>query len=631
MHVIGTAGHVDHGKSTLVTALTGIDPDRLKEEQERQMTIDLGFAWLTLPDGEEVGIVDVPGHRDFIGNMLAGVGGIDAALLIVAADEGVMPQTREHLAILDLLQIPAGLVVLTKIDLVDDPSWIKLVEDDIQTNLRGTVLEKSPILRVSSRTRAGFPELLQALALSLKDIASRPDLGRPRLPVDRVFSIAGFGTVVTGTLTDGVLSQGEELEILPGGLRGRVRGLETHKKTESQAIPGARTAVNVSGINVSQIHRGDVVAHPGQYRTTQRLDVKFRLLPDASSPLRHGSEVKLYLGTTETVAGIRLLGMDLLEPGEEGWLQIEPRQPVVAVRGDRFILRRPSPGETLGGGTIVDPAPKKRYKRTDREMIDRLAALSHDSPADLLLRASQELGPAEEKDVVQRANLEPAMAIAALNELADTGRLIKLEPGGLTARSGTIVVSREAWSAFVARVDRAVRAYHQAFPLRPGVPREELKSRLGIPARIFTAALNKLVDESILVETGNHIALSDWKIQFSPEEQSTIQDILDRFKEAPYSPPSIKDCQITLGEEVYNALVEKGELLPVSAEVVFRKGDFETMVEKIKAALQASGKITLAEVRDLFDTSRRYVQALLEYLDATGVTVREGDARKLRR
>ena len=357
MRVIGTAGHVDHGKSTLIAALTGINPDRLKEEQERQMTIDLGFAWLTLPGGQEIGIVDVPGHRDFIENMLAGIGGIDAALLVIAADEGVMPQTREHLAILDLLQIQHGLVVLTKIDLVDDSGWLDLVETDVRTALRGTVLQDAPILRVSSLTRAGFPELLQALDTLLEKLPSRPNLGRPRLPVDRVFSILGFGTVVTGTLADGQLAVGDELEILPAGLRTRIRGLQTHKKKEETANPGSRVAVNLSGVEVEQIRRGEVLAHPGQYTPTRRLDVQFRLLADISAPLHHHTEVKLFTGTSETIADLRLLAADSLNPGETGWLQLELRHPILAVRGDHYILRRPSPARRSVAAWSLTPSP----------------------------------------------------------------------------------------------------------------------------------------------------------------------------------------------------------------------------------------------------------------------------------
>src|SRR6202142_1946836 len=380
MRVIGTAGHVDHGKSTLIAALTGIHPDRLKEEQAREMTIDLGFGWLTMPDGEEIGIVDVPGHRDFIENMLAGVGGIDAVLLVVAVDEGVMPQTREHLAILDLLQIPAGLIVLTKTDLITDKDWLDAIEADVRTAVKDTVLNDAPVVRVSARTGSGLNGLKITLSEILHQKPARPDLGRPRLPIDRVFSISGFGTVVTGTLSDGHLTVGDEIQILPSGLTGRVRGLQTHKKKEDRALPGTRTAVNISGLGTDQIRRGEVLIHPGQYRVTRRLDARFRLLADASSAIQHNTEVKVFLGTAETVAALRLLGKEELQPGQEGWIQLELRDPVVAVRGDRYILRRPSPSETLGGGAIVDAQPRNRHKRFGNEILKSLSSLAKGSP-----------------------------------------------------------------------------------------------------------------------------------------------------------------------------------------------------------------------------------------------------------
>ena len=327
MRVIGTSGHVDHGKSTLIAALTGVHPDRLKEEQAREMTIDLGFGWLTLPNGEEAGIVDVPGHRDFIENMLSGIGGIDAALLVIAADEGVMPQTREHLAILDLLQIPAGLIVLTKTDLAPDPGWLDLVETDIRAVVQDTVLQDASIVRVSARTQTGLDSLLTTLQSLLETKPHRPDLSRPRLPVDRVFTMSGFGTVVTGTLSDGHFSLGDEVEILPSGQRGRIRGLQTHKKKEDIAVPGSRTAVNISGMDTESIRRGNVVTHPGQYQPTRRLDVSFHLLKDASMSIRHGEEVKFFIGASETIARLRLLGREKLDPGQEGWIPARTARP----------------------------------------------------------------------------------------------------------------------------------------------------------------------------------------------------------------------------------------------------------------------------------------------------------------
>jgi selenocysteine-specific elongation factor len=622
MRVIGTAGHVDHGKSTLVATLTGIHPDRLKEEQEREMTIDLGFAWLTLPDGEEIGIVDVPGHRDFIENMLAGVGGIDAALLVIAADEGIMPQTREHLAILDLLKIQAGLVVLTKIDLVDDPAWLNLVEGDIRNVLRGTLLQDAPILRVSARTRAGFPELLQTLSLVLQNAPARPNLGRPRLPVDRVFSIAGFGTVVTGTLSDGKLATGEEVEILPSGLRGRIRGLQTHKKKEETAVPGSRTAVNISGLDVEQIQRGEVVTHPGQYRATQRLDLSFRLLPNVSTSLRHHTEVKLFIGTSETIADLRLLGAETLNPGETGWLQLELSTPVVAVRGDRYILRRPSPGETLGGGTVVDPQPQARHKRFDKAVLRALDALAQGSPAEVLLQAALALGPAPVKDVIARSRLEGPTAEMAIQELVDTGQGLLLDD---------LVIAAPQWSLLKETVATALSAYHQAYPLRRGMPREELKSRLKLAPRLFNLVLPKMAAEGVLTEGPKWAALPGHIVRFSPFQQVKVDKLMALFAAAPYAPPSVKECQAEVGEDIFSALREFGDLVAVSDEVVFRKTDYETMVEKIRQALQQKGQLSLAEVRDLLNTSRKYVQALLEHLDAIGVTVRDGDYRRLTR
>ena len=619
MRVIGTAGHVDHGKSTLTAALTGINPDRLKEEQERQMTIDLGFAWLTLPGGEEIGIVDVPGHRDFIENMLAGIGGIDAALLVIAADEGVMPQTREHLAILDLLQINHGIVILTKIDLVDEPAWLDLIETDVRTTLRGTVLQNAPILRVSSTTRAGLPELLQTLEKLLQELPARPDLGRARLPIDRVFSMPGFGTVVTGTLSDGQLAEGDELEILPSGLHARIRGLQTHKKKEETAVPGSRVAVNLSGVDVEQVRRGELLVHPGQYTPTQRLDVQFRLLADVSAPLHHHTEVKLYTGTSETIAELRLLATESLHPGETGWLQLELRAPILAVRGDHYILRRPSPGETLGGGIVVDPLPKQRHKRFNESVIQALENMAQGSPADVLLQAALALGPALARDVITRSRLNEPAADLALKELLESGQLIGLED---------VLVAASQWSALKDSVVTTLAGYHQTYPLRRGMPREELKSRLKLAPRLFNLAMHRLASENILSEAARWVALPGHVVKFSPFQQVKVDRLMAQFAQAPYTPPSVKDCQAQAGEDIYSALLEFGDLVAVSDEVVFRRTDYQAMVEKIRLAIRQKGQVSLAEVRDLFQTSRRYAQALLEHLDTTGLTVRDGDFRR---
>jgi selenocysteine-specific elongation factor len=423
VRVIGTAGHVDHGKSSLVEALSGMNPDRLAEEQARQMTIDLGFAWLTLPNGEEIGIVDVPGHRDFIENMLAGVGGIDAVLFVVAADEGVMPQTREHLAIVDLLQIDHGVVALNKIDLVDE-DWLELVESEVREALLTTRLAAAPLVRVSAKTGEGLDALRLALQNQLVNLPQRINSGRPRLPIDRVFTLSGFGTIVTGTLLDGNLEVGNECEILPKGIKTRIRSLQTHKKKEVLASPGSRTAANLAGVSVDQIRRGDVLVKTGTFQPAQRLDVRFRLLPDVSSPLKHNLEIKFFHYTSEVIGRVRVLGVEELKPGEEGWLQIELQHPIVAVRGDRFILRRPSPAETLGGGEILDPFPLRRYKRFGEEWRERLVALSLGDPGEVILRLFQRHEWLNWQQIVQQTNFAAEDVWQTLHELLQENQLV---------------------------------------------------------------------------------------------------------------------------------------------------------------------------------------------------------------
>ncbi len=632
MRVIGTAGHVDHGKSTLVEALTGTHPDRLKEEREREMTIDLGFAWLTLPNGEDVGIVDVPGHRDFIENMLAGVGGIDAALFVIAADEGVMPQTREHLAILDLLQVQGGVIALTKVDLVEDEDWLSLVEDDVRQVVAGTVLGEAPIIRVSARKKIGLETLLNAVGANLEEKPPRLDLGRPRLPVDRVFTISGFGTVVTGTLMDGCLRVGEEVEILPRGLKGRVRGLQTHKKKEDVAIPGSRTAANITSVTVDQIRRGDVVAHPKDYSTTARMDVHFRLLPDSSQPVRHNIQVKLFIGASEVVSRLRLLGRDELKPGETGWLQLELSEPVVAVRSDRYILRRPSPGETLGGGSVVDPHPKGRHRRFSKDILARLEALAQGTPADIMMQALVAIGAGPWKDVIARSNLNHAQVEAALDELRSTGALIVLDGAsdGGVIQNESLVTSKGYWEQLSKRALQELEQYHQVNPLRRGMPREELKSRLKVPPRLFATLISRLVASNQLHETGPIVSVYGYEIRFDSEQQKTVQKLLARFAASGFSPPSVKECQSEVGEGVYSALIDLGLLVQVSPEVVFSRELYDRMVADILDLFKTQDTLSAAQVRDYFNTSRRYVLALLEHLDSIGLTVREGDVRRHR-
>lgn len=627
MHVIGTAGHVDHGKSTLVQALTGINPDRLREEQEREMTIDLGFAWLTLPNGEPVGIVDVPGHRDFIENMLAGVGGIDAALFIIAADEGVMPQTREHLAILDLLRIPGGVVALTKTDLIDDPDWLELVQADVAEVLEGTVLDGAPIIPVSARTGQGLPELVAALQDILARTPPRPDRGRPRLWIDRVFTIGGFGTVVTGTLVDGHLEVGQEVEILPRGLRARIRGLQTHKTKIQRAVPGSRVAINLSGVAKQDLARGDLVTLPGWLRPTTLADVRMDVLPDAPFPLKHNADVKFFCGSAETVARLRLLGAEALSPSQSGWVQLELDDPLPLVRGDRFIIRLPSPAVTVGGGEVVDPHPGRKHRRFRPDVIARLETLARGTPAEVLLQTLERRGPLMVRDLLEVSGLGET-APAALAELLSSSDAVVLDavPEPAPVR---LVASRAWWSAMTARMREELAAYHARYPLRPGMSREELRSALRLDPRAYNGLMARAATDGLIVDEAATVRLPEHRVRFTPPQQQAVDDLLTRFRAAPYATPSVKEAAAVVGEEVLGVLLARGDLVQVSPEVLFLRETYAEMVERIRDHIRREGRISLAQVRDLFQTSRKYAQALLEYLDAVGVTRRVGDERVL--
>jgi len=638
MRVIGTAGHVDHGKSTLVQALTGIDPDRLQEEKARGMTIDLGFAWLDLPrpDGtvESVGIVDVPGHIDFIKNMLAGVGGIDAALLVVAADEGVMPQTREHLAILDLLAVPAAVVALTKSDLIDDPEWLELVELDVAELLASTHLAGAPIVPVSAVTGAGLEELKRVLATALTDLPPRRNRGRPRLPIDRVFTLSGFGTIVTGTLLDGEFNVGDTVEILPTQRTARVRSLQTHRRPVQTARPGSRVAINLTGVGADALQRGDVVVHPNTLIPTTLIDVRFRLLADGPRPLKHNQAVDFFVGAAEIPAVVRLLGTETLAPGEEGWLQLRLARPAVVTAGDRFILRQPSPSQTLGGGVIVNPSPQRRWRRFDPRILAQLQTLAHGQPDEILLQTLERLRLTTPKTLLASAELDTATASAALDTLRRQQALIEIGAG-----EETILVSLSAWRQLVDSLVARVAEHHRQFPLRRGLLRSEARSRLQallpgvtLTVRAANAVIDVLVQQGLLHADDTFVRLPDFTPTPTPAQQQCIERVLAAFSSAPYAPPNLQDTLQMLEEntELLDYLIEQGILVRLGGDVLLRVEDFSAMVQEITAHLRAQGTITLAEVRDRFQTSRKYAQAVLEEMDARRITRREGDVRVLR-
>ena len=502
MYVIGTAGHVDHGKSTLVQALTGIDPDRLREEKERGMTIELGFAWLTLPSGKEVSIIDVPGHERFIKNMLAGVGGIDLALLVIAANESVMPQTREHLAILDLLRVKKGMAVIAKRDLVDE-EMLELVMAEVEDVLKGTTLEGAPMVPVSAITGEGLPELLSTLDTLLETTETRKDSGRPRLAIDRSFTMSGFGTVVTGTLIDGSLSVGMEAEIVPSGKVARIRGLQSHRQKIETASPGRRLAVNLSGVSHDEIQRGEVLTIPGWLRPTIALDVRLKLLADAPRGLKHNSPVTFHIGATETVARVRLLEQDIVSPGEETWAQIRLENPLALVKGDYFVIR--SSDATLGGGTVVD-AYAKRHRRRHTPTIERLEVMEMGSQDEMLVQALQSSEPCSLKALADRANLSLEETISLIEQLATINGVLVLGPNPLTPRS--LVYSASGWASLVGKARDALESYHREHPLRRGIQKEELRSRLNLSSQEFPLVLPHLVKEDAIVEETNVVRLS---------------------------------------------------------------------------------------------------------------------------
>ena len=624
MHVIGTAGHVDHGKSTLVQALTGIDPDRLQEEKDRQMTIDLGFAWMTLPSGEGLGFIDVPGHRDFIENMLAGVGGIEAALLVIAADEGIMPQTREHLAILDLLEIETLVVVYSRIDLVQEPEWIDLVEEDTNALLTETRFPDAPMVRVSAVTGDGISDLVKVLDSVLQASSDRQVSNKPRIPIDRVFSIAGFGTVVTGTLSDGALQKGQEVEILPHRLGGRIRGLQTHKEMVEVAQPGSRVAANISGASVDQIERGDVLSLPGNDSPSKRIDVHFRAVQNGGTAIRHNTTVKFYSGSAQYIARVRLLQKEPILEGGHGWLQLEMEQAVAVRRGDHFILRQPSPGATLGGGRIADPHPIGRHKRADEAVVEGLTRLLSGSPEEVLLASISGPTPTGFKQATQEAGMAPDAAIEEMRRLESAGEIVILNPQVPPEEWESL--RSDVWESYVARAEQVLDVFHREHPLQAGMLIEEFRNRIGNSG---SELLDALVDHKIVTRIGNRVRQPDFEIAYSEDQERSVRSLMERFASHPTSPPTLKECREQIGTDLLDGLIESGQLINVGEGVVFSQESYADMVDRLTERLQSEGEITIAQVRDMFDTTRKYALALMEHLDSVGLTYRDGDARRL--
>ena len=621
MYVIGTAGHVDHGKSTLVKALTDIDPDRLPEEKEREMTVDLGFAWMTLPSGREVSVVDVPGHERFIKNMLAGVGAIDLAMLIVAADESVMPQTREHLAILDILQITRGLVVVTKADLVDE-ELVELVKAEVEDTLRGTSFEGCPMIGVSAYTGEGLEELKSAIDSVLDETEARRDLGRPRLPIDRCFTISGFGTVVTGTLIDGSLAVGQEVVLAGSGQRARVRGLQSHKTKVDSTGPGVRLAVNLSGLSRDEVERGEILTSPGWLDPTYRIDAHLRMVKGAPHPLKHNEGVTFHLFTSESSARVRLLDADRLSAGEEGWVQILLAEPLPAVKGDFFVLR--SAEDTLGGGQVVDPKPRRRYRRFDVDVVERLMTLDQGTGEDVIVSVAEQAGPCDLTTLSRRANLPLDEVLERVRRLVDDGQLVML--GSMGTDADAVVYSSQGWQVLKSKTFTILRTHHNQYPLRRGAPAPELRSRLGLSQPVYQRVLSMLEDQGFLVEERQSVRLPEHEVTLTLEMERQTGLYLGALDSNPYSPPGDQP----LDPELLGVLIDQGLVVRVTDSVVFAAAAYQEMTRRIVEHLKSEGSITVGEARTMFDTSRKYVLPLLEYMDQQQITRRSGDERVLR-
>lgn len=630
--IIGTAGHVDHGKTLLIKALTGIETDRLVEEKKRGITIDLGFAWLTMPDGERVGIVDVPGHERFIKNMLAGAGGINLALLVVAADDGVMPQTREHLDILRLLGIQDGIIVITKTDLVE-AEWTEIVMEDVRELVQGTFLQEAPMMAVSAYTGQGM-DALRTLLMDRVQVAANQNLARPfRVPVDRVFSVEGFGTVITGTLIEGSLSQGDEVVLYPRGTRSRVRNLQVHSQDVGTAWAGQRVAVNLAGLKKDEVSRGDVVAAPGSMTNTQMLDVKLNVLKDSRRTLRTGSRLHFFHGARETLCKLVLLGRDMLEPGDEGFAQLRFTEDVAVKKGDRFILRFYSPVETVGGGVVLDPNPAK-HRRSDTRVQDALRVREVGTETDNLLQAILDASPkfTQVSEIQKQLAMDGDAFRGALDTLLEDGRAVRL--------SAKTVIAMDYKDTLGRQLVKLLRDYHAANPLQAGMRRDELRGKL-MPGREISLADKVLAlfeQDGLIAAVGQKVALSDFRIEYSENDRRIHDAIEAQFLTSEYTPPSLEEIyaeyppkQKVDVKRVFDAMLETGAVVMTSPQMYFRAETVAKARDMLVTFAAENGQITLAQFRDMIGASRKFALSLLEYFDRQGITRMVGDARVLAR
>ncbi|HLH31243.1 MAG TPA: selenocysteine-specific translation elongation factor [Terriglobia bacterium] len=629
--IVGTAGHIDHGKTALVKALTGIDADRLKEEKQRGITIDIGFAHLALDSNTTLGFIDVPGHERFIKNMLAGVGGIDLVMLVIAADESVMPQTREHLDICSLLHIRQGFTVLTKIDKVD-PDIADLAEVEVREFLKGSFLESSPIVRVSSTTRQGIPELIETLRNFVSKTGPRDADEVFRLPIDRCFTMKGFGTVVTGTLVAGRVQKDEEVEILPVQRITRVRGVQVHGHTAGEAVAGQRTALNVQGVEVSDVQRGMVLTVPHLFAPSSMFDCRIELLRSAPGPIELRKRVRFHIGTAEVMAHVVLLGQEHLEPGGSAFAQIRLEQPAFALPGDRFIIRQYSPMVTIGGGEVLDSQPEK-HKPSDQRVVEKLKIFAGGKIDEAIATVVEEgaLHGIELEKLAARRGMSPARMKERLHGLAKSGRLLILSENPI------FVVSSAAFKAAANTAAAAIKKFHQTNPLVQGISREELKSRAfgDISPNVFQALLDKLVAEKKISVTLEVISEFGRKVNLKADEERMRAQLLERFRSLGLQLSSADEVidylklDRTTARKIVQLMLKENALVKINETMVIDRECLDKLVGQLRALKSSNPKLGVSEFKDLTGVSRKYAIPLLEYLDRQRVTRRVGDERTI--
>ncbi len=628
--ILGTAGHIDHGKSTLVKALTGTDPDRLKEEKERGITLDLGFASLDLPGGNRLGIVDVPGHEGLIKNMLAGVGGMDIVMLVIAADEGIMPQTREHLAICDLLRVKKGLIVLTKMDMVDK-DWLALVQDDVRSFVKGTFLERSPLVPVSSKTGENLPLLVQELAKLSNEVSPKSSNGILRLPIDRVFTMKGFGTVITGTLLSGTISTDQEVELLPKGIRTRVRGIQSHNQAAQRSIAGQRTAINLQGVEKDQLSRGDTIVNAGYFTPTRTLDAKLDLLKQAPRGLKTGSRIRFYNTTQEAIGRISILGQNTLAPGDEAYVQLRFEQPVIAQQGDRFILRFYSPMETLGGGVVLNPHPRRHKQKTMEGSLKNLTVLEKgalDERISLVI-SGRGLAGMEEAELIGAVAADKPDIASALESLSRKRIVLRVD---------TLYVHTSHLGTLEQKIVDLVARFHKDNPLKPGPDKEELKGmlRIRISPKVLALAIDGLVKKKMIETDASKLRLPGFKAASGKMSDEVKNRIVDAIKKGGTQPPVREELPALFSisekdaKDLLKLLADEGRTVRINDSLHLDRDIVETIKAELRKYLEEKKEITMAEFRDIAKTSRKFAVPIMEYFDSQKLTQRIGDKRVLR-